>query len=254
MSQAEERVDSDTAGGVNTICETISYYLNLRLNAIALGMDVVLPPAVEQIVELATSLPAPATASWAALATGKLPAKTKPKPQIENGEGKRARGKWTEAGKEEMIKLVDDPVFRRMILGDRGTHQGHVNWSALADRYKFSGTGPIQRQYKEITGRDPPGAKPRKEKEAEEEEKVVEPSPPPKKLKTEEPNPEEASADGWTATQSRELVKLVEDEEYRKDVTGKQHLKWSRIAEALAKGKKECKKKYEEVTGKKVET
>lgn len=56
--------------------------------------------------------------------------------------------------------------------------------------------------------------------------------------------PTGTGADGWTSAQEEVLKKLVQDQDYRKMITGKSHIKWSRIAEHLDKGKKETKKKY----------
>lgn len=243
----------NTVSGITSLCETISYYFNLRLSAKSRGLQIPLPAAVGQIAELASNLKPPTTSDWGALAVGKLPSKTKIAKQslTENGgENKKSRGKWTEAGKEEMVKLVDDPEFREQVLGERGTRLGHVNWSMLAERYNFSGVAPIYRQYKESTGRDPPGVKLKREKEEgfdQPESKKPKSKEQPKKAEK-----ETKTQDGWTKSECDQLVKLVENEGYRKNVTGKRHLKWSRIAEALKKEKKECKHKYTAVTGKEI--
>lgn len=249
----------NTVSGITALCETISYYFNLRLTAKSRALEIPLPVAVGQIAELASSLKPPTTSDWAALAVGKLPPKTKIKQSSENGgDNKKSRGKWTEAGKEEMVKLVDDSEFRMQVLGERGTRLGHVNWSMLAERYNFSGVAPIYRQYKESTGRDPPGVKLKREKEEEKETgkaggAAAEPES--KRVKGKEVKqkaPETGQHDGWKKSECDELIKLVENESYRKNVTGKRHLKWSRIAEALKKEKKECKRKYTAVTGKEI--
>ena len=250
-------LNADTPAGVAAISSTIGYYLNLRLLSKTQGVDVVMPAAMDQIVQLACTLPPAEGASWAYLAVGKVPTKGKAKakkaaPAGDGEDGKqRSRGQWTEANKAEMVRLVEDVTFREDTLDKDATHQGHVNWAALARRYGFSGTGPIHRMYTAMTGKDPPGVVKRKEAGEGSE-------PAPKKAKSEAAPkaaaaPAMPSADGWTPVQCSELVKLVEDEAHRKRVTGKRHLKWSRVADALAKGKKESKKKYTAITGKEVD-
>lgn len=259
-------LNADTVAGVTAICENVSYYLNLRLSAKSQNVEVTVPAAVHQIVELASALPRPDVYGWAALAVGKMPKDVKTKtarPEGESGDAKpRTRGKWTEANKEELKRIVDDEAFRTETLGADGTHNGNVNWAALARRYGFSGPAPIHRQYKAMTGRDPPGVKPKPTKEGEEGAAAAAAAgePPAKKPKTEapaavapRPPAAPAASDGWSADACSTLIKLVDDESFRKAKTGKRHMKWSRVADCLGKNKKECKKKYTALTGKDAE-
>lgn len=252
-----ENVDPTTVAGIANISERISYYLNLQLAAKAHGVEVRVPAALQQIVTLAANLPAPEGSSWAALAVGKLPVKAKSKKPAggENGDsGSKVRGKWDDDSKAELVRLVDDEDFREEVLGKEGTRQGHVNWAALARRYGFSGNQPIHRQYKLMTGKEPPGVAAKREAGEGEGPAAKKP-----KKDGDGAGPSGASAegvvsaDGWTKVESDKLVKLVEDEGYRKLETGKRHLKWSRVAEVLGKGKKECKKKYVALTGKEID-
>ena len=255
-------LNPDTVSGVTSICENVAYYLNLRLSAKTQNVEVSLPPAVQQIVELATTLPRTDVHAWAALAVGKMPKDIKSKatkPEAaDGGDGKpRARGKWTETNKKELVQMVEDETFRNEALGADGTHNDHVNWAALARRYGFSGPAPVHRQYQAITGKDPPGVKLTKPKTTKDgEEGPSEPAA--KKPRVEQPvvaaaPAAPAAADGWSPESLSKLIKLVEDESYRKQQTGKRHLKWSRVADCLTKNKKECKKKYTALTGKEVE-
>lgn len=63
-------------------------------------------------------------------------------------------GQWTEDKKEELVRMVEDEKFRYERLGSDGTYRGHVNWAALARRYGFSGSAPVQKQYRAITGKE----------------------------------------------------------------------------------------------------
>ena len=246
----------NTPSGITAIAESVSYYLNLRLSAKEHHLEVSIPAAVEQIVDLANGLPLPSTQNWASLAIGKMPKEAKAKAAKPEGEGgARARGKWTDAHKEELVKMVEDATFRTEILGSDGTHNGFPNWSALARRYGFSGVAPIHRQYQASTGKDPPGIKPKPARPAGEE---GEPAAKKPKKETNGAGTSAAAAaatdapasDGWTKEHCDRLVKLVEDSSYRKAMTGKKKLKWSKIAENVGKHKKECKKKYTAITGK----
>jgi hypothetical protein len=251
---SNEGVDVNTPSGITAIAESVTYYLNLRLSAKEHQADVAIPAAVEQIVELASGLPLPSTQNWATLAVGKLPKEAKAKASKPEGEGAgRSRGKWTDASKEELVKMVEDASFRTEILGNDGTHNGHPNWSALARRYGFSGVAPVHRQYQAITNKDPPGIKAKPAREGGEGE--GEPAAKKAKKETNGAGTSAAaaaveSADGWTKEHGDMLVKLVEDSAYRKAQTGKKKLKWSKIAENVGKHKKECKKKYTAITGK----
>jgi len=246
---ASDNLNPDTLEGVTGMIETFSYYLNLRLMSKTQGIDIKIPATVDQIVEMAVRLPKPEVASWAALAVGKIPSKAKSKAKTEaaeNGdEGKRVRARWSDANKAEMVRLVEDADFREETLGKEGTRLGHVNWAALARRYGFSGTAPIHRQYQVITKKEPPGVAKRKE--------VTEGGEPSVKKAKPSSGAIAVDIDGWKEAEHLELIKLVEDESHRKKVTGKRHLKWSRIAEALGKGKKECKNKYTTLTGKDID-
>uniref|UniRef100_A0A1D2A5Z9 Myb-like domain-containing protein n=1 Tax=Auxenochlorella protothecoides TaxID=3075 RepID=A0A1D2A5Z9_AUXPR len=53
----------------------------------------------------------------------------------------------------------------------------------------------------------------------------------------------------WTAAQDLELQRLVREEGYRKEVLGKKHLKWSRIAEHFGHSKKSSRKRFTALTG-----
>lgn len=247
----------NTPSGIVAIAESVTYYLNLRLSAKEAHVDVVIPAAVEQIVELASSLPLPSTQNWASLAVGKMPKEAKAKAAKPEGEGgaARSRGKWTDANKEELVKMVEDASFRTEILGSDGTHNGFPNWSALARRYGFSGVAPVYRQYQAITNKDPPGIKAKPAKEGGE---GGEPAAKKAKKETNGAGTSniaaavavDVAADGWTKEACDLLVKLVEDAAYRKAQTGKKKLKWSKIAENIGKHKKESKKKYTQITGK----
>ena len=269
----------DTVTGVTTLSETLAYYLNLRLSAKSQHMDVTIPEAVEQIIHLASGLPRPDTTKWAALAVGKMPKDVKAKahkPDAEDGDSKpRNRGKWTEEHKAELVRLVEDEAFRTETLGADGTHNGNVNWSALARRYGFSGINPIHRQYQATTGKDPPGIKsksvlktsaPQTTTAAGGEDAAEQP--PAKKAKKEVAASGKAataakattttaatttSADGWTTAQCDELIKLVEDEDFRKQRTGKRRLKWTRLVDHLGKDKHALKVKYAALTGRNVD-
>jgi len=254
-----EGADASTPSGITAIAESLTYYLNLRLSAKEANIDVAIPAAVEQIVELANSLPLPSTQNWASLAVGKMPKEAKAKAAKPEGEAGavRSRGKWSEASKEELVKMVEDESFRTEILGSDGTRNGFPNWSALARRYGFSGVAPIHRQYQAITNKDPPGvkAKPAKEGSGEGAEPAAKRA---KKETNGAGTSKDAAAataadvavDGWTKEACDMLVKLVEDAAYRKAQTGKKKLKWSKIAENIGKHKKDSKKKYTQITGK----
>ena len=225
--------------GVTEAMEAIGYYLTARLMAKAKGVEPQLPPGVQVIADAAAGAP-----------SGE-----------EGGEEghKRARGAWTDTSRAELVKLADDAAYREATLGKEGNRAGLPNWAAMARHLGFSGTAPLLRQYKATTGKEPPHAV-RAKKEAGDAEGGA---PPAKKAKTADgaaPSAAAASAGagpssegGWTPADVAKLVKLVEDEVYRKEVTGKRHLKWSRVAAALVKGKKESKKKYTAETGKTVE-
>jgi hypothetical protein len=250
-----EGADVNTASGILAIAESVTYYLNLRLSAKERHVDVAIPAAVEQIVELASGLPLPNTQNWASLAVGKMPKEAKAKAVKPEGEGggSRSRGKWTDENKAELVKMVEDATFRTEILGSDGTHNGFPNWSALARRYGFSGVAPVHRQYQAITNKDPPGIKAKPAREAGE---GGEPAAKKAKKETNGAGTSKAAAaaapseDGWTKEACDILVKLVEDAAYRKVQTGKKKLKWSKIAENIGKHKKESKKKYTQLTGK----
>jgi hypothetical protein len=250
-----EGVDANTPAGIMAIAETVTYYLNLRLSAKERHVEVAVPAAVDQIVELASGLPLPSTQNWASLAVGKMPKEAKAKAVKPEGEGSRSRGKWTDATKEELVKMVEDDDFRTEMLGADATHNGHPNWSALARRYGFSGVAPVHRQYQAITNKDPPGIKAKTAREAGE---GGEPAAKKAKKESNGAGPSKsaaaatatATADGWTSEECEILVKLVEDATFRKAQTGKKKLKWSKIADNIGKHKKESKKKYTLLTGK----
>jgi hypothetical protein len=250
-----EGADVSTPSGITAIAESVTYYLNLRLSAKEAHVNVAIPAAVEQIVELASGLPLPSTQNWASLAVGKMPKEAKSKAAKPEGEGgaARSRGKWSEANKEELVKMVEDASFRTEILGSDGTRNGFPNWSALARRYGFSGVAPIHRQYQAITNKDPPGIKAKPAKEGDE---GGEPAAKRAKKETNGAGTSKGAAaadvavDGWTKEACDILVKLVEDAAYRKAQTGKKKLKWSKIAENIGKHKKESKRKYTQITGK----
>lgn len=234
------------------ISQCIEYSLQLRLATLTQDTSLQAPPEIEQIVELAHALPKPDEAAWAALSLGKLPkAKTKLKGTNGNGSGSvRNRGKWTEENKEEMVRLVENDSLRAERLGEEGTRNGIVNWSALAARYGFSTSDPIRRMYHQLTGKIPPGSR-GKNRSAQADE------PPAKKVKSGADGKasaalgKQATSDGWNAELGKELVRLVDDENYRKQKTGKSKLKWSRVLRYLGKeSKKECKRKYVQLTGK----
>lgn len=241
-STMSQDLNADTSEGVIDLCSKISYYMNLRIAAKSHDQpDFPTPAAINQIIQLAISLPEPEKAGWGALAANKLPSMGKAKKAAGEGTSQRAE-KLNDEQKQELVRLVEDEAYRSEVLGKEGTHQGHVNWTGLARRYGFATPAPIHRQYQNITGKDPPGVTKREKKEGGE--------PSPKKQKVEDHPAPAARTDGWTKAMCDELVKLIEDEDYRKIKTGKKHLKWSRVADNLDKGKKECKSKYTEITGK----
>jgi hypothetical protein len=242
----------DAVAEATELCETISYYLQLRSAAQLHHSSIKIPAEVEQIAQQIQTLPKPENQQWAVLASGKLPkGKAKAAATDENGDAApRTRGKWTEDHKKEMVLLIEDPAERAKTLGDED-RPGTINWAALARRYGFSGPEPIRRMYHQMTGKDAPGTKKKEAPEGE---------PPAKKTKTEAAATKAsahttsgaaATSDGWTKAQCDDLIKLVEDEKYRKQQTSKSKFKWSRVAKYLQKEhKKDCKRKYTELTGK----
>jgi hypothetical protein len=237
-------------------CDAVTHFLTLRALARERGEAWPLPPQLEQIAELAAALPAPEPAARAAVALGALPSKAAAKAA---GGTTPGRARWSEESIAELVRLVDDPAHRAAALGGMGDRGGHVNWSALARHMKFAGTEPLRRQYQAATGREPPTAPrpPKREAGAEGGEggAAKKPKAAPKAAAAAAAAAAAGAAgagasDGWSPADCEALVKMATDEAYRKERTGKKHLKWSRIGEALGgRTKKEARKKYTVLTG-----
>ena len=298
MATTTPNLNADTPAGANAMAEAISYYLNLRLMAKAHNTEVKIPLQVAQIIEFASELPPPELVSWGALASGNIPKdakkskKSKPKATTatgagdeeghEGGEGtaKKTRGKWTDEHKAELVRMVEDESFREAQLGTDANFGGHPNYGVLAKRYGFSTAAPIKRMYTTLTGKEAPGAKPKaaakREVEVEGDKAEVgqgggATKPAPKKAKTEPKKAAGGAAKdndntfegkelpkGWNTEAASKLVKLVENEDFRKSLTGKRSLKWSRIVECFSAqinglSKKDCKRLYTTLTGKETE-
>lgn len=221
------------------LSQRINYFLQLRLAASTHETSLSIPPETEQILELARNLPKPGTTDWSALALGKLPKKrSKPKRGGEGSSSSRQKWHWSEESKEEMVKLVDDASLREEVLGKDGTRNGIVNWALLANRYGYSTSDPLRKLYRQLTGKEAPGSRAKRGSTS-----LNQPAS--KKAKS------SANSHGWTSEQSKELIRLVEDESYRKKKTGKSKLKWSKILLYLGKeSKRDCKRRYTQITGK----
>lgn len=254
MAEPEHHEQSfNNATDLVTLCDSIVYYVNLKMAAIDKKTNFRMPANVDKIIELARSLPPPTVEEWGSLAVGRISTKRKFKGAAGIEEQKtKVRAKWSEKNKRELVDLVDNEDRRKAVLGDKANHAGHINWTALARRYGFAGAGPLYRQYQLMTGREPPGVKqkidlPKRNEfgEGDDDDDNDDEDEGPVPVPLQMPS----LAHMWNQQNCELLVKLVDDIHFRKERTGKEKLKWSRISELLGLPKKECKAKYTELTG-----
>lgn len=237
-----EQLSFNNAQDLVVLSDTIVYYLNVKMAAMDKNANFRVPGAMEKIIELARTLPSPTPEEWGSLAVGRISTKRKFKGASSGDDNRsKTRAKWTEENKRELVELVDDEEKRKLILGDKANHAGHINWTALARRYGFAGAGPLYRQYQLMTGREPPGVKPKVEGRSSKLEEMIDDNG--------VPHVGPPMGTEWTQEKCDYLVKLVHDEDFRKAETGKKTLKWSRISETVRMPRKECKKKYTDLTG-----
>lgn len=230
----EEQQNFNNARDLVQLCDTITYFLHLKMATLDKNTNFRVPGALEQIIKLAKQLPVPRPEEWGSLAVGRVSTKRRFKASGGNGAEDyrpKTRAKWSNEAKKELVDLVENEGLRIAKLGEKANHAGHINWTALARRYGFAGANPVYRQYKELTGKEPPGMRPKDGSKPE----------------TSVSEPSDLS---WTTDKCDQLMRLVEDDEYRKSIFGKKSLKWSKIGELLGFSKKECKQKYTDLTGK----
>lgn len=231
--EMEEPQSFNNAHDLVQLCDTVTYFMHLKMAAMDKNANFRVPAGVDKIIELAKQLPVPRPEEWGSLAVGRISTKRKYKASTAGEDFKsKTRAKWSDEAKKELVELVDNEEKRKEKLGDKANHAGHINWTALARRYGFAGAGPLYRQYELMTGKTPPGIRP--------------------KMEGQKPmlEPEDASSLAWTAEKCDHLMRLVENEQYRKDTFGKKSLKWHKIGDFLGFSKKDCKKKYSDLTGK----
>lgn len=134
---------------VTRICNNLCYWLHLQLYSKATGVTVEIPAEIDKIVELSKHLPMPEPLQWAQLAKGRVPSKLQPskkqlkvKADISGGDApvngnvdeqgregtdkKRKRQTWTEANREELLRLVDDEAHRQETLGEMDHAEQHI--------------------------------------------------------------------------------------------------------------------------------
>lgn len=212
------------------LCDTISYFLHLKMATMDKNANFRVPASVEKIIELARQLPPPRPEEWGSLAVGRISTKRKFKAStgvgVDEIKTSKRRATWSEEAKKELVELVENEDMRFAKLGDRANHAGHINWAALARRYGFAGAGPVYRQYEALTGKQPPGIKPK------------------------DMQKEESSDLLWTPEKCEQLIRFIENLDYRKALTGSENLKWKHVEELLGFSKKDCKQKYMDLTGK----
>lgn len=228
--ETEEIQPFNNAADLVQLCDTISYFLHLKMATIDKNANFRVPSSVEKIIELARQLPPPRPEEWGSLAVGRISTKRKFKAStgvgVDEIKTSKRRATWSEEAKKELVELVENEDMRRAKLGDRANHAGHINWTALARRYGFAGAGPVYRQYESITGKNPPGIKPKDLQKG------------------------DLSDQTWTAEKCDQLIRFVEEVEYRKALTGSDGLRWKDIGNLLGFSKKDCKEKYTDLTGK----
>lgn len=219
----------NNAADLVQLCDTISYFLHLKMATMDKNANFRVPAAVEKIIELGRQLPTPRPEEWGSLAVGRISTKRKFKASTGSGSDEiktsKRRATWSEEAKKELVELVENEDIRVAKLGDRANHAGHINWTALARRYGFAGAGPVYRQYEAMTGKQPPGIKPKDLQKADSERM-------------------------WTGEKCDQLIRFVEDVEYRKSIIGEESMRWKDVGDFLGFSKKECKEKYTDLTGK----
>jgi transposase-like protein len=220
----------NNAADLVQLCDTITYFLHLKMATMDKNANFRVPPAVEKIIELGRQLPVPRPEEWGSLAVGRISTKRKFKasggPGLEEIKSSKRRATWSEEAKKELVELVENEDMRIAKLGDRANHAGHINWTALARRYGFAGAGPVYRQYEAMTGKQPPGIRPKDLQKGDSMEHM------------------------WTGDKCDQLIRYVEDADFRKAMTGTESMKWKDVGDYLGFSTKECKEKYSDLTGK----
>ncbi|KFM29047.1 Ubiquitin-conjugating enzyme E2 1 [Auxenochlorella protothecoides] len=221
------------------------YYLSMHLVASARGRNTIVPEAVSEIWSLMKTLPAPAPEAWHKVIKGtpgtkpRMTAKAKTEAEASDLPRKIRRPKmvWTEEQSAELVKLIEDKEYRIEKLGEKYANHGlNPNYAAIARLFDASG----------------PASGPRAKK-AKVQADTAEAQTPGPAAPADTPAPDSAPpttpGGAWTAAQDLELQRLVREEGYRKEVLGKKHLKWSRIAEHFGHSKKSSRKRFTALTG-----
>ncbi|KAL6768311.1 hypothetical protein ACKKBF_B38635 [Auxenochlorella protothecoides x Auxenochlorella symbiontica] len=249
------------------------YYLSMHLVASARGRNTIVPEAVSEIWSLMKTLPAPAPEAWHKVIKGtpgtkpRMTAKAKTEAEASDLPRKIRRPKmvWTEEQSAELVKLIEDKEYRIEKLGEKYANHGlNPNYAAIARLFDASGGSQVKAHYAALSGDKAPGASgpvsttpgpasgPRAKK-AKVQADTAEAQTPGPAAPADTPAPDSAPpttpGGAWTAAQDLELQRLVREEGYRKEVLGKKHLKWSRIAEHFGHSKKSSRKRFTALTG-----